>query len=127
MLRRFFALFVLLLVADTAARAQETSLLMRVDDGVFDMQQGASVDLTDQMVLLHLSTDAPARRGGIEWFYISLAGEKTNVKIGDRIDLKKIRAISANLSSRDECYLDVVDHVAPKGGRSVATFRLFCL
>ena len=101
--------------------------LKRIDDGVFELRQGTSVDLTRHAILLTVKADQPARSVERGQFYVLIAGQQQQVAAGKRVDLKRMRGIDKELKSRDQCFLDVVSFVAPKGAPATATFRLSCL
>lgn len=116
----------------TAVLAQATlpvpgAGLKRVDDGVFELRQGASVDLTKHAILLTVKADQPERTVERGQFYVLIAGQQQQVAAGKRIDLKRMRGIEKELKSKDQCFLDVVSFVAPKGAPATATFRLSCV
>lgn len=103
--------------------------LTRVDDGVFELKHGQSKDLTDRKVLLTF-----LKHQGSGWpgdnatnFMISIAGRNDSVNAGTRIDLKQFRSTEKAFEDKAECFLDVVDFVAPRGAAANATFRLSCL
>lgn len=101
--------------------------LKRVDDGVFELRQGTSVDLTKHAILLTVKADQPERTVERGQFYVLIAGQQQQVAAGKRIDLKRMRGIDKELKSKDQCFLDVVSFVAPKGAPATATFRLSCV
>lgn len=101
--------------------------LTRVDDGVFELRQGNSVDLTKHAILLTMRADQQPRALEKGQFAILIAGQQQVVSVGRRIDLKRQRSIERDLQSRDQCFLDVVSFIAPKGAPATATFRLSCL
>src|SRR5262245_46907782 len=65
--------------------------LSRVDDGVFELRQGASVDLTKHAILLTLRGDQSERSVERSLFYVMIAGQQHLVSPGKRIDLKRLR------------------------------------
>jgi len=118
-----------------SAAAQETgnlkpsasgnALLMRVDDGVFQLRQGQTIDLTDRKALLTFRTDQRRDLAERKLLNISISGRNFSADIGKRFDLKGV--LDKTFDDKDECFLDVVDLVAPKGAPPTATFRLSCL
>ncbi len=101
--------------------------LMRVTEGVFALTPGKSIDLTSEKILLAIPPNYKHSNG----FQISINGHWAAAKIGDRIDLKSRRYTqqgdASSLSGKDNCFLDVIDFVEPRGGIPTATFRLNCL
>lgn len=118
--------------APGAAMAQATRPspgegLDRVDDGVFQLRQGKSVDLTKHAILLTLRAEQAERDTEKSQFYIMIAGDSKRVKVGDRVDLRRVRRLERDLKTKDQCFLDVVDFVAPRGAPATATFRINCI
>ncbi len=101
--------------------------LTRVDEGVFQLRQGKSVDLTKHTILLTLRAEQTERDTEKSQFYILIAGDSKRVKVGDRVDLRRVRRLERDLKSKDQCFLDVVDFVAPRGAPATATFRINCI
>jgi hypothetical protein len=101
--------------------------LDRVDEGVFQLRQGKSVDLTKHAILLSLRAEQAERDTEKSQFYILIAGDSKRVKVGDRVDLRRVRRLERDLKSKDQCYLDIVDFVAPRGAPATATFRINCI
>ena len=110
-----------------AQATRPSAPLNRVDDGVFELRQGASVDLTKHAILLTVRADQSERNTERGQFYVLIAGQQQQLAAGKRIDLKRMRGIDKDLKSRDHCFLDVVSFVAPKGAPATATFRLSCI
>ncbi len=96
-------------------------------DGLFELRQGRSLDLTKNQWLLHFPQDN--RRENMEAGRISLkiSGVGYDLRVGDRIDLKTFHVTMKDVKDRDKCYLDLVDVLVPKGAPAVATFRFHCL
>jgi hypothetical protein len=110
-----------------ATRPSPGEGLTRVDEGVFQLRQGKSVDLTKHAILLTVRAEQSERDFERSQFYVMIAGNSTRAKVGDRIDLRRIRRLERDLKSKDQCYLDVVDFVAPRGAPATATFRINCI
>ena len=98
----------------------------RVDEGVFALRPGMSIDLTDRKILLNFREKWQAGREA-DRFYIALNGNSDVVKAGDRIDLKRERATRDAVTDKGSCFLDVVAFVAPTGAPPTATFRVSCI
>ena len=96
--------------------------LMRVDEGVFELEIGKTIDLTDRKILLAIKYDSRRR-----CCRITLNGRRENYEIGTRIDLKQERNTKSFVADKEVCFLDVVDIADPKGAPGIATFRLHCL
>lgn len=101
--------------------------LMRVDDGVFEMKIGQSIDLTNRKVFLAI----PMQQNGNDLqnnrLTITLNGQTATGGTGTRFDLKTSYATRDVVKDKDNCFLDVVDLLIPKGAPLSATFRLNCL
>lgn len=97
--------------------------LMRVDEGVFELEVGKTIDLTDRKVLLGV-----VKRNS-ECCIITLNGDtiKTHSFVGKRFNLKRERSSASFVKDKDVCVLDVVDVALPKGAPGIFTFRLHCL
>lgn len=100
--------------------------LTRIDGGVFELRQGKSVDLTRNAVLLTVKAEQSERAIEKGQFMVLIAGQAQMVEPGRRIDLKRLRSIERDLKSKEQCFLDVVDFVSPKGALATAKFRLSC-
>jgi len=129
-------------VANTAGTATMTEVpeaeklvvpagkLMRVDEGVFDLKIGRTIDLTNRRMLLsirygrdkssfHLTINGMTPQGN------EVVGNY-NWSIGSRIDLKVMESTEEFVQDKNRCFLDIVDIVDPTGAPGTATFRLFC-
>lgn len=129
---RALAGFVVCAVFATAASAGQPKLveiphgtLMRVDEGVFRIEIGKSIDLTDRKVLLNIKY--VNKRDEIKCCNISLNGQSVQWAIGSRIDLKRERQTRDYFKDRNDCFLDIIDVLTPKGATGTATFRLHCI
>jgi hypothetical protein len=99
--------------------------LMRVDDGVFELEIGKTIDLTDRKILLAIVLTGGRRK---ECCKITVNGGRISWRsVGTRIDLKRERSTAAFVEDKDVCYLDIVDIALPKGAPGIATFRLHCV
>jgi hypothetical protein len=98
-------------------------ILMRVDEGVFDLQLGKTIDLTDRKVLLAINLYG-SQGACCE---IRLNGNRYIKSVGDRLDLKDLRALASLFTDRSQCFLDIVDVIVPQGAPARATFRLHCI
>lgn len=110
-----------------ATRPAPGAGLARIDDGVFELRQGNSVDLTKHAILLTVRPDQSDRLIERGLFYVMIAGQQQQLSAGKRVDLKRMRALERELKSTAQCFLDVVSFVAPKGAPATATFRLSCV
>jgi len=99
--------------------------LMRVDEGVFELEIGKTIDVTDRKILLSIRISSGHRK---ECCIITLNGERASWRaVGSRLDLKKERSTSKYVEDKDVCYIDVIDIARPKGAPGIATFRLHCI
>jgi len=99
----------------------------RVEDGVFALRPGMSVDLTDRKILFAMRADWAYSSREPNRFYVMLNGKREVVRAGSRIDLKNERATAASVQDKESCFIDVVSFVAPKGAPPTATFRVSCI
>lgn len=103
----------------------QVAKLLRVDEGVFELEIGKAIDLTDRKILLSIRLSSSHRK---ECCQITLNGERASWRaVGSRIDLKRERGTSKYVEDKDLCYIDVIDVARPKGARGIATFRLHCI
>lgn len=108
------------------AAAAKPALMAIVSDGIFELRQGQSVDLTKKEVLVTFTRQqvpAELEKGRI---FLSIAGASRDLTVGNRFDLKTWSATQKAVSDKDKCFLDLIDVVAPKGAPPVATFRFSC-
>ncbi len=116
--------FCILLLA-TSLKAQEAvkAELYRIEDGVFQLREGKTIDLTDRFLLL-------AFQQGKKCFEITLNGRRSCIEVGNRFDLKRKHAsfrLGDLFQDKNRCFLDVVEISAPKGADATAIFRLHCI
>jgi len=117
-----------LLLSSTAplAQANRPAELQMVTKGVFAMDVGKSIDLTDRGILLRLIEVGQTAGEPASSIQLSINGWRDAASIGHRYNLKKNRATGEFVKDTDTCVLDVVDASWPKGGTASATFRLMC-
>lgn len=108
--------------------ASPTATLYRVDEGLFDLKVGQSIDLTDRKILLHFNGGWNQSRENLEQKYISLSisGRTDAIRPGNRWNLKNIYELQKTLNDKDQCFLDLIDVLVPKGAQAIATFRFSC-
>jgi hypothetical protein len=123
----FTTLLIAVVLGISTSSADDKAKLYRVEEGVFELRAGKSIDLTDRQVLLTLMPMQDARVNQQGRFTIALSGQRYMVMIGQRVDLKHFGTTRKVFADKDECYLDVIDFVAPKGAPATATFRINCL
>lgn len=100
--------------------------LMRVDEGVFELDVGKTIDLTNRKILLSIHTVGTGNR--MRCCDIRLNGDRVLWNaVGHRFDLKSLRSTKSFVEDKNECFLDLVDLALPKGMRGIATFRLHCI
>lgn len=119
------AIAVCIFLLTTSSKAQEANQaeLYRVDDGVFQLKEGKTIDVTDRFLLL-------AFRHGKKCLEIVLNGRRSCIEVGKRFDLKGKHApfhLGELFQDKNQCFLDVVEIDAPKGADATATFRLHCI
>jgi len=108
--------------------------LMRVDEGLFTIKFGETIDLTNRRLLLTIKNGPVWGEDGRKCCQIAVSGqiitgqwaEAPNALIGKRIDLKRLKSTSSYVEDKERCFVDVVDVVDRKGAPGTATFRLFC-
>lgn len=97
--------------------------LYRVEEGVFQLKNGQSMDLTDRKVLFTFREVMPKRNDRIS---VSVNGAREVLKLGDRVDLKKLRGTAKYFEGNEECFVDFFKLLVPKGAAAIASFRLYC-
>jgi hypothetical protein len=102
-----------------------TSQLVYVTNGVFELREGESKDVTDRGILLHL-TQVEANDGRASRLRIMLNGGSYSPVIGTRYDLKNLGQTKEFVKDFRTCVLDVVSAKAPIGGQPSAVFRQLC-
>lgn len=120
-----FTIAVCILLLTTSLKAQEAvkAELYRVEDGVFQLREGKTIDLTDRFLLL-------AFRQGGKCLEITLNGRRSCIEVGKRFDLKWKHApfhLGKLFQDKNRCFLDVAEISAPKGADATAIFRLHCI
>lgn len=108
------------------SRAAEPAEFQMVKKGVFKMNAGESIDLTDRGILFRLGEvrGKPGEQpGGVE---LRVNGDGSVYPIGYRIDLKRLRDTKEFVKDIANCYVDVVSATVAQGARPSATFRLMC-
>jgi hypothetical protein len=103
------------------------ALLHRVESGVFQVQAGKSMDMTERKILLTFRGLYGHKRNAEEKkILITINGDTEIVMPGKRIDLLKHKVASKSLEGYSECFVDYVGLLTPKGVSAKATFRLHC-
>lgn len=105
----------------------QAALQRIVGDGVFELKQGKSIDLTKKEWLLTFKGEQ--NRDSLERSQITImiAGYQHSMTPGQRHDFKGYSSTQKDAKDKDKCFLDLVDVVAPKGAPATATFRFSCL
>lgn len=100
----------------------------RVEQGVFELKQGQSIDLTDRKVLFTFRDfyGMGERFRKEKNISVYVSGKSYGIRPGDRIDFKDQRHLSKYFEGNEQCFLDYVSLIAPKGASAVGTFRLHC-
>lgn len=98
--------------------------LSNVTDGVFTMQEGQSLDITDENLLITLVN------GGDGCVTLSMNGGSACIANGHRLHLKSLGNapfyIRGMFTEKQTCFLDVFNVVTVKGQPATADFRLLC-
>lgn len=103
------------------------ALLHRVEGGVFQIQAGKSMDMTEHKVLLTFRSLYGQKRNAEEKkILIAINGHTDIIMPGKRINLLKHKKTAASLEGYTECFVDYVGLITPKGVLAKATFRLHC-
>lgn len=104
--------------------AVPTAKLMRVDEGVFELEFGKTIDLTDRKILLSIGYRGSRK----ECCILRINGKNMYFNgAGTRLDFKRERHIAPFVEDKSVCFLDVVDIALPRGTNGIATFRLHCI
>ncbi len=103
------------------------ALLHRVEGGVFQVQVGKSMDMTERKILLTFRELYGHKRNADEKkILITINGDSEIVRPGKRINLLKHKIASKSLEGYSDCFVDYVGLITPKGVPAKATFRLHC-
>lgn len=103
-----------------------TATLYRIDEGMFDLRHGQSIDLTDRKVLLTFTVSQNASLLESKHIYLAINGTSQEMTPGRRLNLKTTNPFTKIFADKAECYLDLIDVAMPKGAPMVATFRFEC-
>ncbi len=109
---------ILLLASISHAQEANQAKLYKVEDGMFQLREGKTIDVTDQFLLL-------AFRHGKKCFEIMLNGKSDCIEVGKRVDLKWPHApfyFGDLFKDRNRCFLDVVEIDAAKGADATAAY-----
>lgn len=123
--------------AETPARAAEpapqkksssvTATLYRVDEGMFDLRHGQSIDLTDRKIMMTFNlTQHPGAIADRKQVNFMVKGHGYSLEPGQRLDLRTWHITQRDFKDKTECYIDFIDLAAPKGAPMVATLRFEC-
>lgn len=99
------------------------ALLHRAVAGVFQLDQGKSMDLTEQKILLsfrEVYNDKTKR------LLISINGRSDTINLGERINFLKHSETKQYMEGYTSCFLDYTGLITPKGVPAKATFRVHC-
>ncbi len=81
MIKLAIAVFMLLVAQSTYAQEANQAELYKVEDGIFKLKEGKTIDVTDKFLLLGF-------RQGKRCLEITLNGGDSCIEIGKRINLK---------------------------------------
>lgn len=102
----------------------DNAQFLRVDEGIFEIQVGRTIDLTDKKLTFMISRieniDQPAH--SIVSFRIG--GDSYSLEMGGRFDIRRHR--EKDLREYKFCYLDLIRVTEARGAPPSATFRLEC-
>lgn len=123
----FLCLFLIGTECDVA-RSENDAQLYRVDEGVFNLAEGETIDLGDHQWLLFFKE----YRSKANCVAVAINGKTTCMAIGARTDFKNpaiaaFYTVTKDVEDRDKCFLDVVRLVSRKGASPTATFRFHCV
>lgn len=97
---------------------------------MFEILVDGTIDLTDRRIFLSIRPYRDWATAPKKCCNLLLNGQNTSLGIdpvGKRFDLKQLRETQQFVADKEQCFLDVVDVVKPKGAPWIATFRLHCL
>ncbi|MEQ1697381.1 MAG: hypothetical protein ABL901_16235 [Hyphomicrobiaceae bacterium] len=103
-----------------------TATLYRVDEGMFDIKRGQSIDLTDRKVLMTFTLDQHGNMAETKNINISFNGQSGYWAPGQRIDMRNWGQLAKIFKDKSVCFLDYIDLAIPKGAQPIATFRFEC-
>lgn len=118
-------------VAEAVKEPVKPALLTMVKEGVFELQHGKSIDVTDRKILLSFPKQNQyysAEKGTFQEgrFMIFINGDDQHAGGGQRFDLKKINSTAEFVKDTDVCMLDVVELIEAKGTVARAVMRINC-
>ena len=99
------------------------ALLHRAVAGVFQLDMGKSMDLTEQKILLSFREVYTKETKRI---VISINGKTDVLDLGKRINFLKHNETKQFMEGYTSCFLDYTDLIMPKGVPPKATFRVHC-
>lgn len=102
----------------------DNARLMRIDEGIFELQVGRTVDLTDKKIMIMIEAIQNAEDPARARVVIRYPGNTVGFEIGRRWNLKN--TFSDTLREYRECFIDIVRVVAPRGAPASATLRMEC-
>ena len=126
-----FIVFVSLLTSSAVVFAQKATPsspaeLTMVTKGVFKLNEGESMDLTDRGILLHFERANGKAGEKVENIWGSINGTGFYEKVGYRWKLKELRSTEEFVKDIRVCVLDNISAVYPQGAPASAVFRLLC-
>ena len=112
--------------ATGAPSASAPATHLRVDDGVFQLGDGQSIDLTDRRILFAMTANRSYRINAAR-ASTSINGKSQAMNVGDRLDLKVFKPTKNFLTDKNICFIDFLRTEKALGDdRFVAVFRFFC-
>lgn len=124
----FFVISFFFIITSSAIASDNAKLFM-VKEGVFDLEIGTSIDLTDRKVLFTFAGGWNYKLKTLKQQHIAVKinGQTESMRNGDRFDFKRYHRTDAIFQDTSKCFIDLVKVIVPKGGRAVATFRFHCV
>lgn len=107
----------------------DPSTLYRVDEGVFQLREGQSVDLTDKRLMFTFGIQKC--RDGKPCAWCRFRWRAFDCQASDHFDFKSGRQYHYQtrkmFAETSECFLDIVSITIVRGAPATGVFRLFCL
>jgi hypothetical protein len=94
-----------------------------VEEGIFDLELGKTIDITDRRVILNLPTNYISEPDQV---MLKVNGAPNGMRTGDRFNLKSFGPTAQVFEDMKECYMDLLNITVPKGSKKTATFRFIC-
>lgn len=104
--------------------ASDNAQFVRVDEGIFEIQVGRTIDLTDKKLIFMLSRITDIETPSSARAQMTIAGNNFSLGLAERLNLKN--AFSNDLRDYRNCWMDLIRVTDARGAPPSATFRMEC-